>query len=247
MDQYSSFSDDYYINMHLHTEMDLPQNRETVLHFFEQIRKQYPSMHNFYGRERGDYVLEEDKDNGNYRWVTLEPRRICSGIVNPASVHQATEQHAYVLDHVPHALSVSPLDCESLNVMFGFDFTYRGNHNQLLADALGITPAFEQLTEVTGGRVVSHEPSIQVALDSDCRTQCRLSVESRTTAYHLRTGEFPDEQLSVYLTARRFGTPQSHASFMGTLRELTEVCCDIIDRFLIDQVLRPLQSTIATK
>ena len=35
----------------------------------------------------------------------------------------------------PFSLSVSPLDCESLNIMFGFDFTYRGNHNQLLVEA----------------------------------------------------------------------------------------------------------------
>ena len=46
---------------------------------------------------------------------------------------------------VPYALSISPLDCESLNVMYGFDFTYRGNHNQLLVDALGVQPAFEKI------------------------------------------------------------------------------------------------------
>ncbi|HHK42435.1 MAG TPA: hypothetical protein ENJ50_08460 [Planctomycetaceae bacterium] len=247
MGEYSSFSDDYYINLHLHTEMDLPQNRETVLHFFEQLRRQYPSMHNFYGRDRGDYVLEEDKDSGTYRWVTLEPRRVCSGMVNPPSVREAEAQHAFVLDHVPHALSISPIDCESLNVMFGFDFTYRGDHNQLIAEALGITPAFERLTEVTQGRIVNHDPSIHVALDRDCRTQCRLSIEPRTTAYQIRTGDYPDEQLSVYLTARRFGTLESHKTFVQTLRELTDICCEIIDRFLIDEVLRPLQSTIATK
>ena len=38
MSRYSSVSDDFYINLNLNTEMDLPQNRETVLHFFEQVQ-----------------------------------------------------------------------------------------------------------------------------------------------------------------------------------------------------------------
>ena len=36
--------------------------------------------------------------------------------------------------------------------------------------------------------------------------QCRLSIETRTNAYQVRTGEFPEEQLSVYVTARRYGS-----------------------------------------
>ena len=82
-------SDDYYINMTLNTEMELPHSRETVLHYFELIQKQYPEMRNFYCRERGDFVLEEDKEGGCYRWCTLEPRRICSGQVNPENVEDA--------------------------------------------------------------------------------------------------------------------------------------------------------------
>jgi hypothetical protein len=38
MSQYESLSDDFYLNMNLNTEMDLPQTRETVLHYFEQIQ-----------------------------------------------------------------------------------------------------------------------------------------------------------------------------------------------------------------
>ena len=66
MSRYSSFSDDFYVNLHLNTEMELPNARETVLHFFEQVQKNYPSMKNFYCRDRGEYVLEEDKDQGHH-------------------------------------------------------------------------------------------------------------------------------------------------------------------------------------
>ena len=143
MNHYASLCDDFYVNMNLGTEMELPANRETVLHFFERMQKTYPTMRNFYCRERGDFVLEEDKDQGAYRWCTIEPRRVCSGQVNPESIDAAMEQHKLVLELAPYMLSVSPLDCEALDLLFGFDFTYRGNHNQLMAEVLGVSPSME--------------------------------------------------------------------------------------------------------
>jgi hypothetical protein len=247
MNRFSSFSDDYYLNMHLNTEMELPQSRETVLHFFEQIQKHYPTMRNFYNRDRTEFVLEEDKDRGNYRWATVEQRRVCSGFVNPPSVDDALTQHKLVLELAPYALSVSPLDCESLNVMFGFDYTYRGNHNELLVEALGVTPAFERMLDIPGATVICSEPALQLALDTDCRTQCRLSVETRTTAYHVRMGDYPEEQLSVYLTARRYGSLDPGETYVQAMLRLTEICRDLVENYVIDNVLRPLQQAIAIK
>ena len=247
MTRYSSLSDDYYVNLNLNTEMELPQSRETVLHFFEQIQKHYPTMRNFYARERGEFVLEEEKDRGNYRWTAVENRRICSGYVNPESIEDALLQHERVLDLVPYSLSISPLDCESLNVMFGFDYTYRGNHNELLAEALGVVPAFEKLAEFEGATLICNEPTIQFALDEACRVQCRLSVETRTSAYHVRTREYPEEQLSVYLTARRYGSLDPGETYVSALTRLSEICRQLVDDYVVENVLHPLQQTIAIK
>lgn len=247
MSRYSTFSDDFYINVNLNTEMDLPSSRETLLHYFEQVQKHFPSMRNFYCRDRAEYVLEEDKERGHYRWTTVEPRRICSGHVNPVSVDEAMKLHNVIMETLPYALSVSRLDCESLNVMFGFDFTYRGNHNQLISDALGVTPAFEKFLEIPGASVVAYEPSFQIALDDDCQVQCRLSIETRTTAYHLRTGEFPEEQLSVYLTARHYGSFDLGESLAGITERLANLCREIVDDHVVDHVLRPLQQAIALR
>jgi len=244
--RYDEFSDDFYINMNLNTEMELTQSRETVLHFFEQIQKKYPAMSNFYTRER-EFILEEDKGKGSYRWTSLDARRLCSGYVHPDSMDSAMEQHALILEMAPFALSVSQLDCESLNIMYGFDFTYRGNHNQLLADALGIISPFESMREIEGVTLLSNEPSIQLALDSDCRTQCRLSFETRTNAYHVRTGDYPDDQLSVYFTVRRYGSLDHDETYVEVMRDLAERCRRMVDDHLIEQVLRPLQENIAIK
>jgi hypothetical protein len=247
MNPYSSLCDDFYINMNLGTEMELPANRETVLHYFERIQKTYPTMRNFYSRERGDFVLEEDKDKGAYRWCTIEPRRVCSGQVNPETIEEAISQHQLVLELAPYVLSVSPLDCEALDLLFGFDFTYRGNHNQLVAEALGVSPAMERILELPRSTVINYEPSLTVALDEECRLQFRLSVETRTNAYQVRTGDFPEEQLSVYVTARQYGSLEPGKSFVDTLHRLHEICHEMIERHVIEHVLNPLARTISLK
>ena len=247
MTSYNSYSDDFYVNLNLNTEMDLPSSRDAVLHFFERLQKQYPTMRNFYCRDRNEFVLEEDKDEGRYRWATVEPRRLTSGFVNAETVEDALSQHQLVLELIPYLLSVSALDCESLNVMFGFDYTFRGNHNELVAEALGLLPAFERLTDLPGATIISHEPSIQFALDENCRLQCRLSIETRTSAYHVRNADYPEEQLSVYVTGRRYGSLNSGESYVDAMRQLSSTCEEIVDRYVIDHILRPLQQAIAIR
>lgn len=247
MHRYSSLCDDFYVNMNLGTEMELPSNRETVLHFFEQIRKKFPTMRNFYARDKGDFVLEEDKDQGQYRWTTIEPRRVCSGHVNPDSVEAALAQHELVLDLAPHLLSLSPLDCEALDLLFGFDFTYRGNHNQLVTEALGVAPAFERLLDMPGTSVIHYEPSVTLALDDECRQQVRISVENRTNAYQVRTGDFPEEQLSVYVTARQYGSLGPEMTFATALSRLAKICQEMVESYVIDNILQPLARTISMK
>lgn len=247
MNPYSSLCDDFYVNLNLSTEMELPNNRETILHYFERIQKNYPSMRNFYCREKGDFVLEEDKDGGQYRWCTVEARRLCSGQINPVSVEDVLAQHKLVLDLAPYMLSVSPLDCEALDLLFGFDFTYRGNHNQVVVEALGLSPALDRFGDMPGTAVINYEPSMTLTLDDDCRTQCRLSIETRTNAYQVRTGDFPEEQLSVYLTARQYGSLGAGVTYVSALAELAKVCQEMVEAYVIDNVLRPLARAIALK
>jgi len=247
MTQFSSYCDEFYVNMSLNTEMELPRGRDTLLHFFEQLQKHYPTMKNFYSRERGEYILEEDKDSGSYRWATVEAKRVSSGYVNPETIELAQEQHRLVLESVPYTLSISPLDCESLDYMFGFDFTYRGNHHALVSEALGVIQPFEKTSELPDYQVISNDPSIQFSLDEDCRTQCRIAIEPRTSAYHIRTGEFPEEQLSVYLTLRRYGSLDPSTNYVDTLQMLQKHASEILEGYVIESILQPLHATIAIK
>ncbi len=247
MIDFSTLADDFYVNMNLNTEMALPAARETVLGFFERVQKTYPTMRNFYARESGDFVLEEDKEPGHYRWITIESRRVCSGYVNPPSIAAALEQHRLVLELIPYMLSVSPLDCEALDFMMGFDYAYRGNHDALVAEALGTGPAFEGLLDIPGSLVINFEPALTVCLDETCRQQARLMIETRTNAYHVRRGEFPEDQISVYFTVRQYGSLEPGASFEDTLNQLRQHHERFLQQHVIDQVLRPLAQAISAK
>ena len=247
MTPYASLADDFYVNMNLATEMELPGQRETILQYFERVQKRFPSMRKFYCRDKRDYVLEEDKDQGRYRWAAVEAKRLCSGHVNPPSLDEVFDQHRLVLDLAPAFLSVSPLDCEALDVLFGFDFAYRGNHNALLAEALGVGSALERFGDIAGGRVINYEPSLTITLDEECRTQVRISTETRTNAFQVRTGEFNEEQLSVYVTARQYGSLDPDTTYVDTMERLARLAREVVDTCVVEQILRPLARTIALK
>ena len=100
------------------------------------------------------------------------------------------------------------------------------------------------MAEIPGATVLGSEPCLQLALDADCRTQCRLSVETRTGAYHVRTGDYPEEQLSVYLTTRRYGSLDPGETYVSAMRRLAEICTTG-GSYVADSVLRPLQQAIA--
>ncbi|MCA9038952.1 MAG: hypothetical protein KDA65_01255 [Planctomycetaceae bacterium] len=252
MHPYGSLADDFYTNMILNTEMELPAGRDTILGFCERIQKTYPSMRNFYTRDhelRGttDFVLEEDKDQGHQRWLNIERRRICSGYINPSEIETAMEQHTLVLELIPYMLSVSPLDCEALDFTLGFDFSYRGNHDELVAEAFGMGASFDPVREIPNVKILNYEPAFTLSLEENCRRQARLMVETRTSAYQVRRGEFPEEQISVYFTVRQYGSLNHGATYEQTLVELKQKSDELMEEFVISQVLKPLAQAISLK
>ena len=247
MNPYSSLCDDFGVYVYLNTKMDLPSGRETVLHFFDRLRKSYPEMCDFDHRESGEFVLEEDREQGSYRWVTLESRRLCAGYVNPPDLESADALHEHLLETAPFHLDFNPLDCEALDVLFAFDFMYSGNHDEVVAEALGLNTTLESLLQMPGSRVLNYEPSLMLSLDDQCRSQCRLSIETRTNFYQVRTNQFPEAPISVYFTVRQYWGRQPFKDFHESYRHQRRVCQELVDSHIIPAVVRPLAQTIAAK
>lgn len=247
MNRYTNDADDFYINMNLNTEMELPTSRDTVLHYFEQMKKAFPDLHNFFTRDSGDLVLEGDKEEESYRWLAIEPKRLCSGQVNPETAEDAYRQHEMVLEMAPHLLTISVLDCEALDLMYGFDFTYEGNHDEIVAEALGLGPGLEGMLERPGARVLNYEPSVTLALDESCRLQCRISVETRTNAFQVRTGEFPEDQISVFFTIRQYWGGGPDQSYLDSFRRQCTIGEDFVQNKIIPRIVQPLAQAIASR
>jgi len=245
---YSSLCDDFYLDMHVNTELNLPTQRDTILAFFERIQKQFPSMGCFYRRSDNEYCLEEDRSPGQYRWITLETDRIGSGVVNPASLEDAYCQDRLVLELAPYMLSVSHLDIDSLDVTFAMDFDYTGSHDEVIAEALFGSTAFNCLLDLPQARPIMFSPAVVVAISDDCRTQARISVESKTSIYEPgRKGQIDDEAISLTFTIRQF--PSSSERF-DALKSF-ENQCQLAERLMAEKIVpnfvKPLTNVIAQK
>jgi hypothetical protein len=247
MNRYISDADEFYVNVHLNTEMELPNNRDTVLHFFEQMKKGFPELRNFYSRENGDLVLESEKEDDSQRWLAIEPRRLCSGHFNPEVLDDSFRQHELVLDLAPHLLTISLLDCEALDVMFGFDFHFEGNHDEVVREAVGLGHGLEGLFDLSRAQVINYEPSITLALNESCQLQCRLAIETRTNTYKARTREFGDDQISVYFTVRQYWGMGPDMSFVESMRRQREIGEEILQQSVIPRIVRPLAQVIASR
>ena len=244
---YAAFCDDFYINMRLGSQMTLPSQRETVLHFFEQIQRAYPGMTRFRKGEGHDYSLEEDRAGGAYRWASLEGTRLSAGQINPDSIEQAMRLHGLLLQIAPHQLGVSPLEIDYLDVLFGFDLDFQGNQDEIVAESLYEQSPLACLLDAGGTRPVDFQPTIMVGLDEGLRTQARLDVITRTSTGQLRTGHFNDEAISVYLTVRRFWDEPPNEPLAEVLATLATRAEQLVNDHVVPRVVRPIGSAIASR
>jgi hypothetical protein len=245
---YSSLCDDFYVDMCINTELDLPTQRDTVLAFFERIQKQYPSMGCFYRRENNEYCLEESRSLGQYRWVTLELDRVGSGVVNPSDFEMAYQMDRLVLELVPYMLSVSHLDIDSLDITFAMDFDYRGNHDEVIADALFAMTPFGTLLDAPGARPIGFSPAVVIALSDDCHTQARISVESKTSVYEPRKkDQQADEAISLSFTIRQYPPTTGGFDPVKSFEYQCQLAEEMMAEKIVPNFVQPLTETIAQK
>lgn len=245
---FSDYCDDFYINMRLGSQLALPHGRDTLLHFFDRLGKSFPTLTRFRkSGESNEYSLEEDRSSPSYRWVSLEQRRLTSGHVNPGSVEEALRLHNLVLDMAPHHLGISPLEIDYLDVLFGFDLSFGGNHDEIIAESLYHQSPMTCLMDEAGAKPVDFQPTVTVALTEDCRLQARMDIVTRTNSYQVRTGDYADDVISVYLIVRRYWGDRPKepmdAMFSGMAEKAEELCRMHIG----PKILKPISAAIASR
>jgi hypothetical protein len=244
---YASFCEDFYINMRLGSQLNLPHSRETVLHFFERIQKTFPSMCRFRKSDSGELNLEEDRGGQGYRWVALETRRLASGHVNPATVSDALKLHTMLLEQAPYQLGISPVEVDYLDVLFGFDLAFNGNHDEIVAESLFPESPLACLCEEPGAKPVDFQPTVTVALSDDCRLQARIDVVTRTNSYQVRTGDYTEDVISIYLILRRYWGDRPKEPMEKLFLQLASRADALCTSLVVPRILRPISAAISSR
>jgi len=243
---FGALCNDFYVNQKLALKMDLPTRRETVLDMFDRVRKTLPSMDRF-RRYDDDRALESPENDSRYSWLAMRRTSIRSGWVNPSSLEQAYKLHRLVLEIAPYFLSVSPLDVDYLELIFGFDLACQANRNEVVFDALLGESPLQGLVDSACEPMTDVQPFIGFSLDDSCSLKAFVEVKTHTRAADVASRQWSDDPISVYLTIRQDGplsSVESFAPLFGTLAGYAERLAD--DR-VIPSVVMPLRDTLMSR
>ena len=97
------------------------------------------------------------------------------------------------------------------------------------------------------GLRIALQPTMMLALDDACQLQARLSIETRTTAYQVRTGQFPESPVTAYFTIRQFWGKQPFKTFAESYHNQRRVLDELVSTYVVPQVISPLAKAISAK
>ena len=243
---YGALCTDFYVNQKLSLRMDLPNGRETVLDMFDRVRKELPAMERF-RRYDGELALESPEQSSQYSWLALRRTNIRSGWVNPDSLDQAYKLHRLILDVAPYFLSISPIDVEFIELVFGFDLQADRNRNEVVFEALLADSPLAALIDAQNESVVESQPFIGFSLNGNCDLQAFVEIKTRTTTREIASGRFEEEPISVYLTARQYGSLKTMEDFNKSFGTLAGHIERLAEDRVIPFVVRPIREAIMSR
>ena len=241
--------DDFHIATRLFLKLDLALQRETVLHFFDSLKREFPTMRKLRRRDDGALLLEEDEAvDGARRWLRLDEAAIRLGYHNPPRSRDAERLGQVVLKMAPYHLTLGELDYDHLEVVYGFDLEYRGNHDQLVADTLLADGPLGSLQSHESVRhTIDAQPFVGLAISDACDTQVYVEIRSQTSTYEVRTQQYDPHPLSVFLTLRRYWGFGEADALLDAYHHLTETAEGWAAEKVVPLIVNPLAHAIASR
>lgn len=235
---------DFYVNQRVGLTLDLPSHRESVLDLFDRLRREMPELDRF-RRYASELALESPEIAGRYAWVALQRTSVRSGWVNPDDLDSPYRLHRLLLETSPYFLSITPLDIECIELVFGFDLEVAGDRNEVVFDALLAGSAMAEVVDQGREHLADVQPFIAVSLDEGGRTQA--SVEVKTRGGHREgAAEAAPDPLSVYLTLRRNGPFRDLKELSGIFAMLAGHAERMVEQRVIPSILMPLHARIVS-
>jgi len=242
---FGALCSDFYINQKLAVRMDLPHNRETLLELFERIRKDRPEMSRL-RRYEGELALESAPEDGSYEWAALRRMSVRSGVVNPSSMPEAYRLHRLLLEIAPFYLSLSPVEIDYLEILYGFDFEARGNHDEIVFEALYADSPLGRLVEGPQAQAVDVQPTFSFALDEKRTTRITVEVKTRHGS-DSDPAKFDGEPISVFLVLRRNGPIAAVGDLVKMHDSLVALAEKVATQKLIPLIINPLAREINSR
>lgn len=241
-ESYGALCADYYVNQKLSVKLELPKERQTVLDMFDRVRRRYPDMDQF-RRHADELALETTAEAAEQKWLAIRETSVRSGTVNPDSLDDAYRLHREVLEVSPYFLSISPLDVEYVELLYGFDLPASGNHDEIVFQALIADSPLAKLLDMPGTVPIDCQPNFGIALKDRVDIDAHFEVKTRASGRRGRTlsdGERGAEPISVYLTLRKYGP----VSDIKDLPRVFERMCDRGEELLESRVMPNLVAPI---
>jgi hypothetical protein len=139
------------------------------------------------------------------------------------------------------------VEIDYLDVLFGFDMSFTGNHDEIIAESLLAESPLASLLEEQGAKAVDFQPTVTVALSDDCRLQARIDVVTRTNSYQVRTGDYSEDVISVYVILRRYWGDRPKEPMEQMLEQMTERTDTLCSSVVVPRILRPISAAIASR
>ena len=244
MSTFTAFCSDFYVNQKLALKLDLPERRETVLDLFDRVRRTFPRLSTFQ-RYDGEVALESDSSEREWQWVALRQTTIRSGHVNPATLADSYNFHKALLEVAPYFLSISPLDVDMLEVVFGFDFETEHDRDEVVFDALLEGTRLAGLVDRDTERIADAQPSLAISLGG--RGELQAAFEVRTRPRVPVAGERGGDPISVFLTVRRFGPLASLDELKSAFGAVVGHAEILAENLVIPHVVVPIHEALQAR
>lgn len=241
---YGALCSDFYVNMKVGLKLDLPDDRQSVLDLFDRIKREHPTLKHL-KRFKSELALESIDADGRNQWLALRRNTIRAGLVNPPTLNDAYKLHRSILQVAPYYLSLSPIDLDYIELLFGFDLDADANQNAIVHDAFYANTPLGELLDIPNTKPMDIQPFLGVGLSEDMELQAYFEIKTRTGARQIRSGDNSDEPISVYLTIRKYSPVEDIKDLPATFDGMTVEAERLTETKVIPSLVMPLRDAIA--
>ncbi|MCC5828522.1 MAG: hypothetical protein JJU36_03660 [Phycisphaeraceae bacterium] len=249
---FGALCNDFFINQQILLKMDLPSERDTLLHLFDRVRRSYPMIDRL-RRFDDELLVESNRKVADYKCLSLRRTSIRTGHINPVSMEEAYQYHRMVLEVAPYHLSISPLDVDYLELTYGFELECKGNQDEVIHDALlahsplgALLGPFHSDGPRSETKLVNVQPAFGVQLSRAGDLQGYFEVKTRHRGRRGQSGRSKHEPICIMLTVRRYGPVHELNELDGEFCRVRDLTERLVAERLVPELLTPVARCITS-